>query len=250
MNDLPFMKAFEDKEKKIIFDKNWVFQRKYDGSRHFVLRGDIGSSRSINRNNRFPHIAKELEKIKDCGHMLDCEIYIPGGTVLDLNASKNWHKAKMCVFDVLDYNNKTFEERSLIVKDILKDVDENIIHYPVEFEDYKTGWQKVIENNWEGLMAKYKKGLYHHRRRTKDWIKIKRHSNEDAEIIGHEAGSTKGTFLIKFDDGVEQRLSGTSVGIVNDWKTNNYKRCEVAYLYKTKDNRRFQPRFVKFVGAE
>lgn len=258
------MKANEIKSKEMEKIKSnftgsrYIFERKYDGSRHLImLTGTthlITSEREVVKNDHFPHL---IDLFKDIGgeHILDCEIYIEGGTVLDLAKKVNWDKARCCVFDIIKYNGedvtmKPFKERKELIKILLKDVFNDYVHMPVSFEDYDEAWKYVNNNKLEGLMMKDLEAFYYKGKRTDAWRKIKRKECMDIQIIGWENGSTKGTFICKTKDGVECRVSGTSVDIVNYWKANKPWGMEISYMFLTESGKPFQPVFNKFVEVE
>jgi ATP-dependent DNA ligase len=85
-------------------------------------------------------------------------------------------------------------------------------------------------------------------RRTSTWLKIKRRRCIDVEILSHEIGSTKGTFIIKMPSGVEARVSGTSEDIVKFYNEHKPKKMEINYMYLTPSGFPFQPTFSKFIG--
>lgn len=247
------MKPKEIKDFKPNGKDVWVYERKMDGSRHLFVSGTLWSKRGVERNNRFEHIVKELNKLPECV-VLDCEIYVEGGTVLDLNSKMNWSSAKCCVFDILkvegkDIINESFAVRNQVLKDLLKEhnVDTKLIHTPEFWMRKDEAWKEVIDRNLEGVIAKRLMSKYHCGKRSPEWVKIKRKLCADVEIIGHEEGSTKGTFICKTDKGVPVRVSGTSVDIVNFWKQNKPKKMEVSYMYETPKGLYFQPVFEKFI---
>jgi ATP-dependent DNA ligase len=229
---------------------NYLFQRKYDGSRHLWLDGHIVSERGIVKDTNFPQVFKVLQENFPYGVTLDMEVYVEGGTVLDLNKHENQSKAKCCVFDYVDKGGYSLKMRIETLKqlfDEFKNVVQDIVHLPETFESFEEGWSKVEENNWEGLMLKDKESAYF-LGRSNAWIKVKKKSCCDVEILGHEKGSTKGTFIIKMPSGVEGRVSGTSVDIVEYYYKNKPKKMEISYMYLTSEGRAFQPVFCKFCG--
>lgn len=233
--------------------KGYCLERKYDGSRHLFIDGNLWSKRSVKRNERYKHLLNELNKLPNC--ILDCEVYVEGGTVLDLNAKINWNKTQCCVFDVLkigqnDLRNESFAVRNQRLKDLLKEykINTKLIHVPECWINKDEAWKEVINRKLEGLVAKKMMSKYYCGKRSLDWVKIKRKFCVDVKIIGHEAGSTKGTFLCETEKGIPIRVSGTSVDIVNFWKQNKPEKMEINYMYKTNTGKLFQPVFVKFVG--
>ena len=184
--------------------------------------------------------------------ILDGEIYVENGTVLDLSKKVNWHKAKFCVFDVLeidgeDFTRYPYKDRKEALGKLIKDLDCKIVHLPKSWNGFDEAWKFVENNNWEGLMVKRLNGLYHKGRRTRDWGKIKRRLCVDVEILRHEAGNTKGTFIIKSPEGVECRVSGTSKDIVDYYYKHKPKKMEISYMFKTAKGLYFQPVFNKWV---
>ena len=57
------MKATELKPSEAKDGENIIFERKYDGSRHIIAKGNIISSREIIRNDRYSHILKHFKDI-------------------------------------------------------------------------------------------------------------------------------------------------------------------------------------------
>ena len=227
---------------------NWKFERKVDGSRFKAERGNLISERGLNRNNRFGQITSRLRELNLTDLTLDGEVYIEGKTILDLNCSENWKAAKFCVFDILsigdrDLTNKPLAYRQELLKSLIK--DGSMIHLPESWSDFEQAWEVVKSRKLEGLIAKNLSSRYEDKR-SNNWLKIKLKNCMDVEVIGYEAGKGHGTFLIRMPSGVTGRLSGTSLGIVNYWKQNKPAKCEINYMFLTKEGLAFQPTFSKW----
>ncbi len=231
-----------------------TYELKYDGSRHFVIidnKVTIMSERKVVKNDKFPHLVDELKKLNvNC--VLDCEIYVEGGSVLDLNRKDNWDKAKMCVFDIIENNNDdvtnlSFKERKEMFEKIIEELDDDLIHKPKRWDNFDEAWNFVEDNKLEGLMVKRLDEIYYKGLRRDAWTKLKRKENCDVEILRHEEGSTKGVFIVEMPTGVKAKVSGTSVDIVDYWKKNKPKYMEISYMFITKEGKPFQPVFEKFV---
>lgn len=228
----------------------YVIQRKYDGSRHLWLNGHLVSERGIIKDGNFPQIFNVLKGCMMGGWTLDMEIYIEGGTVLDLNKHENQCKAKACVFDII-YDNKnntqSVDDRIKTLKDLFawRQIDTNIVHMPETFDDFESGWKKVMEKGWEGLMLKLKNSVYVFGR-SNAWVKVKNRDNIDVPILRHEPGKLAGTFIVRMPSGVEARVGGKDVYCVEQYKKHKYKMMEMSFLYLTADGFPFQPVLEKF----
>lgn len=240
------------------FNELWIYERKYDGSRHYFINGNhlnlkgrsLFSVRGIEKREIFNHLFKELEQLGNV--LIDCEIYIEGGTVIDLNKKINRHIAKCCVFDILsvegrDIRSINFKGRRDILKELFKEKEFKSIHLPETWNNFDEAWKSVADRNLEGVMAKYLNGNYNSGKRSRNWLKVKRKVCLDVDIIGHETGSTKGTFLCKTDKGVDIRVSGTSLDIVGYWREHKPKKMEISCMNITESGKPFQPVFEKFV---
>lgn len=230
-------------------NNNHEFERKYDGSRYLKVDNGLWSKRNCNRKDRFNHLWKELKEVPA---VLDMEIYIPEGNVLDLNAKENWKDAKAVVFDILKYKGsdlrtEKLKKRKQKVKEIIEEYNLDNIHPPKTYNSFKEGWSDVEDRELEGLIAKKKDGKYYSNERTSEWIKLKRKLNTDVEIVGHDEGKDTGTFICRTDDDIQVRVNVRSRDVLEEWKKNKWSKAEVSYQQKTDEGKLFQPIFEKFV---
>jgi len=227
---------------------NHLIELKYDGTRGLYLKGDLFTERKIIRNDRFPQIIKALKGI-DC--ILDGEIALSEtSNVFDVSRKVNWYKAKYFVFDILELNGEDLRGLSLLKRRFiliseLGKLKSKYLNLPRTFKTLKEGWDYVKKNNREGLIIKdltstYPKGDIFKGIRSKNWFKLKNWKETELEVIGHEKGSDKGTFILK--DNI--RISALSPKMVIEWKDLRQKGtvfAEVSYLKKTDSGKLFQP---------
>lgn len=247
------MNAQELKPNEVNFkDSNVIYEQKIDGGRHLFVNGLLYSKRGVERSKRYPHIVKELEILRgDNCLVLDGEVWVEGG-VLALNSSANWDKAKFCVFDILKFNGEDMREKPLIERlELLHNILSNPllrhIHLPKTYDDFKTAWADVEKNDYEGLMVKNLGMKYEAGKRSWAWVKVKRKLCADVEILGHEEGKNKGTFLCRTKKGTDIRVSGNSMATLDYYNKHEPKEMEVNYMYETADGKYFQPTFSKFI---
>lgn len=231
--------------------RNWnnhSVELKLDGFRAFFIKGDLFSEREVKRNDRFPHI---IEALKEADCVLDGEIAIDEkSTVFDVSRKENWHKAKYYIFDIVELNGEDLRKLSLkqrhdILLDFLLNISSKSLTLPRTFDSFKDGWDYVIKNNLEGLVIKdlnstYPKGNIFKKTESRYWRKLKNWQETKLEIVGHEAGSTKGAFVCENDI----RISALSPQMVIEWqdmKQFGKVYGEIAYLRKTEDGKLFQP---------
>lgn len=227
----------------------FIFQRKYDGSRFVKVKNGLFSKRSINRRDRFSHIWSELS---DVPAILDTEVYVPDGDVIDLNSKENWSEAKCCIFDVLkwggeDYRGRELLERKEKLREIVENYDLSHSHLPKEYECFNEAWGEVEGKDWEGLVVKNLSGRYYSGERCGEWVKVKRKLNGDFEIVGHSEGKEAGAFVCRTDEGVEFKVNVARVEVLEEWRENGWGGCEVSFQRWTDGGRLFHPVFEKFI---
>ena len=164
--------------------KDWLFELKWDGFRALAFcSSDDVKLRSKNNqsfNTKFAAVRSELENLR-LNAVLDGEI-----AVLNQKGAADFNKIMYSinsgmlvyyVFDILWYNGYSLislpvVERKKILKSVLP--SSNIIR----FSDHiarkgKDLYKLAQQHKLEGIVAKYKNGLYYPGRRTTGWIKIK-----------------------------------------------------------------------------
>jgi len=205
------------------------------------------SNRGVERSDRYSHITQELDQIDA---LVEGEVAIPADAgmlphVLNLNKKENWHKARFYLFGVHEIKGKDVRdadphEARRIIDDLLSQRWSHLRSCRL-FKDFKTGWdfveRQVTRGGYaEGLVVKGS---------TKTW-KIKKLTEAKLPIVGFEDGSLKGAFLIAMPNGEVGKVSGTSVGFVQQYRQhladNEKPYVEIEYQFLTDRGVPFQPR--------
>jgi len=247
------LKAFElkPKEAESFSSDTYVFELKIDGSRDLWVKGNLLSARQINHNERYRHI---YELLKPINAVIDGEMSIPFGNILQLNKKENWDRAVYYVFDILEYDgldlrDKPLTDRQVILKHIVDRVINNPkIQFIPQFDSFKSGWDYVVNNKLEGIMVKRKDSRYStilfKEYRTNSWFKVKHLKEIKERVIGFENGSVKGAFILENGGKVSSLMNGVGDIFLNA-KVKVY--AEIMYQFKTTDGKAFQPRLKKLV---
>jgi hypothetical protein len=207
---------------------------KLDGTLIYFKDKKLFSPR-CERSQRYPHILKILidNNFPDCmGELFISET----SNVFDVSRSENWDKVKFMPFDLLD-NSLNYVDRIRVLQEGVKVLDNPFIIPMKLFETFKEGWDYVVANKCEGLIL----------RNSNNWFKCKLLQEEKIEIVLHEVGKDKGTFILANGS----RISGTSQQFVlqyADIKSKGNKAiAEVEFCFKTQEGKLFQPRLRQIV---
>lgn len=222
-------KAF--KELKINESLNRNFRNislKLDGTMLTFTDGELISTRDCIRNSRFPHIVNLLKKFSI--NNVVGEMFIENGNIFDINARINWHKAKYMIFDIK--SSQSIEQKREYIKEIVDKINNTFITKPMYFATIKEGWDYVIKNNQEGLVAKNS---------NFDIYKIKKLIEAKVRIVGLETGLQKGAFILENGG----KVSATSQAFVERYRQlskGNEVLAEIEYPFVTSEGKFFQPR--------
>ena len=238
------LKAFqiEPEQARKLDNDGYIFELKIDGSREFWLHGDLVSARCINHNERYRHVFNALTGVNA---ILDGEICLHNSNVLELNKKENWSKAVYYVFDILelggkDLRNKPLHERQAILNSIITTINNPNVKFITQFKDFKSGWDYIMKNDLEGLMAKKKDSTYDtivlKERRSHNWFKIKNWLEGKDEIIGHNIRTTqKGSFALSCGTNVNCPDMETLKEYNEAIKKNKKVFAEFYYRFKSKN---------------
>ena len=217
---------------------NCLVELKVDGTRITFKDHGLYSDRDIDRTDRFGHVMEEVRTLNWC---VRGEMAIPGGNVLQVNARKNWPRAKFHIFDLYDYNGQDiyyqgpFKRREILEEIMAKN---NFMHLrlPMRFASVDEGWDFILRHDLEGIVLKDPFG---------NEFKVKQLKEEKLRILRHEPGKSKGAFII-VRDGVLGRVSGTSEGLVSQYHKLAGQGAdvyaEIEYPFLTEDGLPYQPR--------
>lgn len=175
----------------------WLFEIKWDGYRalSYIDKGKVEllSRKNISFNKKFAPIAEALKNF-DGNAVLDGEIIaVNEAGKGDFQLLQQWQKTGQgnllyFVFDILWFNGKNLTQLPLIErKEILQSVlPENEF---LRFSDHIVGegksfYEEAAQQGLEGIMAKKADSNYSPDSRTKQWLKIKTHKQQEAVICG------------------------------------------------------------------
>jgi len=206
---------------------------KYDGTLIYFKDKKLFSPR-CERSQRYPHILKILidNNFPDCmGELFISET----SNVFDVSRSENWDKVKFMIFDLLI--DLPYQERIERLNWKVAELNNPFIVPMKMFNTFQEGWKYVVDNKCEGLIL----------RNSNNWFKCKLLQEEKIEIVMHEVGKDKGTFILANGS----RISGTSQQFVLQYadikNKGNKAIAEVEFCFKTQEGKLFQPRLRQIV---
>jgi bifunctional non-homologous end joining protein LigD len=180
----------------------WEFEVKWDGYRAIAtVSGSetvLASRRGNDLTSRFEHVAKEIAKaVKTPDCVLDGEVCALDETGRSSFSAMQQGKAGTplvyYVFDVLEVDGEPLVDLPLVERrkrlESLLDRRNRTVRLSESFEDGTALYQAATEQQLEGIMAKRLDSKYAVGRRTRDWLKVKTHGEQEFVIAGY----TKGT---------------------------------------------------------
>lgn len=187
--------------KEPLRNEDYLYEVKWDGYRivSFVQDGKVRmSSRSgLDYTSRYPNIQKALEKL---GHevIIDGEVVVfnnEGNADFDALQKYNGHGSPInyCVFDLLWLDGNDLRNQPLTIrKELLEKLIQNdsTFKYSDSFEDGKDLYQKMLDLNMEGIVAKRKESYYIEGDRGYSWLKTPTRKRQEF-VIGGWAESEK-----------------------------------------------------------
>ncbi|MAG26137.1 hypothetical protein CMI47_11295 [Candidatus Pacearchaeota archaeon] len=232
-----------------------VTELKHDGTCMEWDGQHLVSERGIIRDDRFPHIVKELQGFN---WKLQGEIAVPGGNVHDINASINWQKGLFYAFQINELNNDDWTDALPVdvraKLDELFDISANsfkALRTVKRFPTVKAGW-KFIQHHYK--LDHYVEGLVIKPHDGSKGIKFKILREGKFPVLDHEpgkdtgSGPAKGAFIIDCLNGNRGKCSALSVGYVDRFhkmvKAGKTPYAEIEYPFMTSNGTGvlFQPR--------
>jgi bifunctional non-homologous end joining protein LigD len=180
----------------------WIFEVKWDGYRAIAtVSGGEATLTSRNGNDltgRFSNVAKEIVKaVKTPDCVLDGEV-----CALDESGRSSFSAMQQAkpgtpivyyVFDVLEVDGEPVVDLPLVERrkrlEQLLDKRNRTVRLSEAFDDGEALLQAAKEQQLEGILAKRLDSRYAVGRRTRDWLKLKTHGEQEFVIVGY----TKGT---------------------------------------------------------
>ncbi|MGE0206950.1 MAG: non-homologous end-joining DNA ligase [Candidatus Babeliales bacterium] len=195
-------------------DKEWIYERKFDGQRCLIFKNyDHISLKSRNNNSlnaTYPELVVAAKKLKADQLIIDGEVVAFKGKVTSFEklqqrlGVKSEHKALsknihiyIYIFDILYLDGYELLKVPLHVR---KSILKAAITYkdPIRYTIHKNTKGKEFFNiackkNWEGIIAKERNSTYVHAR-SPNWLKFKCVANQELVIGGYTdpAGSRVG----------------------------------------------------------
>jgi bifunctional non-homologous end joining protein LigD len=180
----------------------WEFEVKWDGYRA-IASVSQGEATLTSRNGndltaRFEHVAKEVAKaVKTPDCVLDGEVCALDESGRSSFSAMQQGKAGtpfvFYVFDLLELEGEPLVDLPLVERrkrlERLLDKRNRTVRLSETFDDGAALLQAANEQHLEGIMAKRLDSRYAQGRRTRDWLKVKTHGEQEFVI----AGFTKGT---------------------------------------------------------
>ena len=180
----------------------WTFEVKWDGYRAIATESG-GETTLTSRNGndltaRFLNVAKEIPKaVKTPDCVLDGEVCALDESGRSSFSAMQQGKAGTpivyYVFDVLEIEGEPVVDLPLVERrkllEGLLDRRNRIVRLSETFDDGQALLDAAKQQRLEGIMAKRLDSKYLPGRRTRDWLKIKTHSEQEFVVVGY----TKGT---------------------------------------------------------
>jgi bifunctional non-homologous end joining protein LigD len=198
---------------------DWVYEVKWDGYRAivYVHGGDVAliSRNGNDLTQRFESVAKAIGKaVRTPNAVLDGEV-----CALDENGRATFSAMQQglagtryifVAFDLLEVDGEPIideeltERRRRLTK--LIDKRQKVVQVSETFDDGDALYRAAVEQHFEGIVAKRARSPYQPGRRSRDWLKIKTHGNEEFVIGGYTKGEGRransfGSLLLgEYDD--------------------------------------------------
>ncbi len=213
-NDFNLRPMLLVEKSKVVNDKNFIYEVKFDGYRAFIYVSK-NYFKIISRNGKdITNLYPELEKIKE---IVGNNKIIFDGEIIALDKGKpNFQLLQtrshlkiltkeiqekipiyFMVFDII-YENKDITNLKLIErKKILnKYPDRDIFIKTIMYDDGKKLFRAIKKLNLEGIVAKEKSSLYIPNKRVDSWIKIKNIKDGEFYIHGYIFKKEKYSLLL------------------------------------------------------
>lgn len=265
-------------------DKNWIFERKFDGARCFIYKNKdtvvLKSRNDKKADASYPEIVAAAKKLNVDQIILDGEVVAFDGKVtsfeklqprLGLTSAEKARatgvKIYIYVFDILyldgyELLKLPLEHRKYILKHCIsfKDPIRYTIHKNTKGLEY---FKQVCPKGWEGLLAKNRHSMYEHRR-SKNWLKFKCVANQELVIAGYTEPQKSrvgfGSLLLGYyKDGKLHYAGKVGTGFSDTFLQEFYKKLQKIEIKKNpfttksmqaNDVHFVQPKYVAEIGFE
>ena len=206
-------------------DPGWIFERKLDGVRCIAHREGGGPARLLSRTDRdmtgqFPELAEALGAQPLDDFVVDGEIVAFADGVTSFSRLQRRARERVSVFlyvfDILRHEGRDVRDRPLRErKALLRDAFEfgGRLRYSRHRNRHgKRLFSEACRQGLEGLIAKRADSPYRSEARSRDWLKLKCHLEQELVIGGFTApqGSRTdfGALLVGYHEEGELRYAG------------------------------------------
>ncbi len=206
-------------------DPGWIFERKLDGVRCLAHRDDGAAVRLLSRTDRdmtaeFPVLAEALAAQPCRDFVLDGEVVAFAGGITSFSRLQRRGREHVAVFlyvfDLLrhegrDVRELPLRERKALLRRALR------FEGPLRFSPHRNEhgvrlFREACRHGLEGLIAKRADSRYRSGARSRDWLKLKCHAEQELVIGGFTApqGSRTdfGALLVGYWEGDSLRYAG------------------------------------------
>jgi bifunctional non-homologous end joining protein LigD len=207
---------------------DWLFEVKWDGYRALgYVRS--GNAKLVSRNGndlteRFPTVSRALaQAVRSPDCVVDGEV-----CALDENGRPSFSAMQQGkpgtpivyeIFDVLEIDGRPVLDRPLSERrellEQLVDLRNTTIQLSGAFDDGEALFTAAQEQRLEGVMAKRAGSAYAEGRRTRDWLKVKTHGEQEFVIVGYTKGEGRransfGSLVLAVNEGGTLRWVGNA----------------------------------------
>jgi len=186
---------------------DWIFEVKFDGYRAlaYVHGGEckLVSRKGNDLTSRFEPVGKEIVKAtKSPNAVLDGEVarLTAEGRTSFSELQQGRGPLVYYAFDLLELDGEPLvdlplHERKARLAGLL-DRRNATVRFSEDFDDGEALLEAAREQGIEGIMAKRRSSKYQQGRRTRDWLKVKVHGEQEFVVAGYTRGSGRraGTF--------------------------------------------------------
>jgi DNA ligase D-like protein (predicted ligase) len=206
-------------------DPGWIFERKLDGVRCLAHRDAGGPVRLLSRTDKdmtaqFPEVTEALEGQPSSDFVLDGELVAFQGGVTSFSRLQRRARERVAVFlyvfdllrlDGRDLRDLPLRERKALLGKSFR-FGGRLRQSPHRNEHGKRLFQEACRRGLEGLVAKRADSPYRSDARSRDWLKLKCHFEQELVIGGFTApqGSRTdfGALLVGYQEDGTLRYAG------------------------------------------
>ena len=206
-------------------DPNWIFERKLDGIRCMAHRGGGGPVRLVSRTDKdmtgqFPKVAEALAAQPVDDYVVDGELVAFRDGITSFSRLQRRARERVSVFlyvfDLLrlegrDVRDLPLRERKALLRDSFQ-FGGHVRYSRHRNENGKELFREACKQGLEGLVAKRADSPYRSGARSRDWLKLKCHFEQELVIGGYTAphGSRTdfGALLVGYYEDSRLRYAG------------------------------------------